>query len=764
MATKTAPRRRRQPAPPAKPRSGRPKASTPAAIPAQSAPETTVPLVHPEAHPVVADAADRGADLRDQAADDVARILADGETRAAELLDGARTEAAAITEAATTEQTRILADAAGGADRVRSDAATTAAGTEAAVKQLLADARREADTAVTTAAAQADEVQAEAVQAAAKILADAENARAELLATAQRTVSEADRSLARARTEAESLRVEARREASAAAAQAREDAQRAVDTAGQEAQRAKRLAGEDVQRVRKTAAEDAERLTRTARQEAERVLESARESAVATQTATEKALAGAQRREDDAAAALKAADTMFAEAQERLRKVTDRTERRLARKNLRYQARLERREDRSARRAGRLTLGARAGRLRDWGRALVANQARRVLVSGPIAAPMAVAWWSQMDYAKDAFGWMTIFAVGFAAAWELTTAFTGWMYHQARKDGDAGTIYRVMTWVFASGAAAMNYAHHCGPGGRPTQAAVAFATMSIVGMVLWELYASLIHRKALREQGLAAKARPRIGIIRWIRYPRHSFTAWSLAITDPMLSTLDLAWSAAGPELADREAVRTGRTLHRVVVPRLSAADHGPAAIPTVLTITRMDRPGPHGKGSDRNGPEAGGPVRVPVRTGAAADRAGGPALALESGRADRTLSALARSGGPDRTGRALPASRTNLTANAVTARTGSPAHTTQGPERAGTGPGPTQSTANGPDRTGSDGPERTVIELSDLERQAVDRLRSGNKPLNRTNIAEAVRTEGGTIATDRAGQIAVALKQNAVR
>lgn len=93
---------------------------------------------------------------------------------------------------------------------------------------------------------------------------------------------------------------------------------------------------------------------------------------------------------------------------------------------------------------------------------------------------MTVPWWSQTDYSKEAFGWWTVFA-----AWELTTAVTGWMYHQARQQGDAGTIYRIMTWVFASGAAAINYAHHCGPGGRPTQASVAFATLSVVGMVLW---------------------------------------------------------------------------------------------------------------------------------------------------------------------------------------------------------------------------------------------------------------------------------------
>ncbi|CAM5677603.1 hypothetical protein SANTM175S_02344 [Streptomyces antimycoticus] len=69
-----------------------------------------------------------------------------------------------------------------------------------------------------------------------------------------------------------------------------------------------------------------------------------------------------------------------------------------------------------------------------------------------------------------------------------------------------------------------------------------------------------------------------------------------------------------------------------------------------------------------------------------------------------------------------------------------------------------------GPDWNEEGGPDRTVITLTDLERTALDRLRTANEPLNRTNIAKAVRAEGGSIATDRAGQIAVALKQHTVR
>ncbi|MEU4506815.1 DUF2637 domain-containing protein [Streptomyces sp. NPDC024089] len=320
MAPKTATRRRRQAAPAAKTRNaGRAKASTPpASIPAQAAaPEETVPLVYPEADPALADAADRAADLRDLALDDVARILADGEERAAELLDGARTEAASITDAATTERSRLLTVAQADADRVRTDAASAAAAdadrvradaasaaaadadrvradVEGKAEQLLVDARGGADTVTATAAGEADQVLAaarrqaeevtataaaaaeqvrtEAVQAAEKALADADARRTELLAAAERTAGEtrtratadAEQVLERARGEADRMRESAdgqaaqvRAGAEKVAAGLRADADRALDDARSSAEELRAAAAQDVGRLRAQAETDA---------------------------------------------------------------------------------------------------------------------------------------------------------------------------------------------------------------------------------------------------------------------------------------------------------------------------------------------------------------------------------------------------------------------------------------------------------------------------------------------------------------------------
>ncbi|RZE30779.1 hypothetical protein [Streptomyces albidoflavus] len=845
MATKPATRRQRPAAHP-KPRNRRAKDPQPPASPPAhaAAPEETVPLVFPEADPVLADAAERAADLRDQAADDAARILSDGRALATELLDSARTEAASITEASIVERSRLLAAAATDADRVRTEAATTAAadadqvraaaeaaaeqllaearteaGTvrtttageaeqvladaKATVEQLLADANRQAQEVTTRAAAQAERIRGEAKQAAAKALADAERTAAQ---TRTRASTDADQLLEQARSEADRLRESAGAQAAQvkagaekAAAELREDATREREASRADAARTRALAKEDIGRLRATAAEDAERLTRTARQEADRLLAVARAKRDAELKEAEQALVQARLREADADVALKSAEDLAAEAAAEMKRATDRTERALERKRLKLQAKAERRDTREARKAKARELRAesRAGKpaVADRVKKFVKVNAERLMVIGPITAPMAVAWTGQAGFAEDILGWVVPFTILFAAAWELSTAFVGWMYHQARQSGDAGTLYRVSTWIFALGAAVMNFWHASGEpvaGSRVwdaqaeiwteqitywhfTPKAVAFAAMSIVGMVLWELYASLIHRRKLREDGKVAKARPSIGAVRWVRYPVHSFMAWSLAITDPRLTTLDRAWTAAGAQLADRKAVRTGRALHRVVVPRVGADDHGPAAIPTVLTLTRMDRTGPlespaavrpvqHGGHPVRSGPADRNAAHGPVRTAGAADRTGGPALALEAGPAGPQGADLLTGPGPDRGSQAVPAAQKAAGRRGVTVRTADAVPGPQDADRTGPASQKTPSSASGPDRGESGGPDRTVITLTDQERAALDRLRTDGEPLNRANIAKAVRTEGGSIATDRAGQIAVALKQHTVR
>ncbi|WP_328765405.1 MULTISPECIES: DUF2637 domain-containing protein [unclassified Streptomyces] len=324
MATKTTARRRGQPKRQPRTSTARPQ-TPPTTVPDQAAApaaENTVPLVFEEADPVLADAADRAADLRDQAAADAARIVAAGEARAAELLDGARTEAVTLTEEATAEQSRLLAEAATAADQARTDAETTA-------EQLLADAREQAEALTTEATGKADELLADAAKAGDRIREDAASSAA---ADAQRVRTDAEATaqqlLADARGNAEALTTAAAGKAEEVLAGARRQAQDALTDAAADAERVRTEAGREAAQVlvdatdkhaellaeaertaadtRTGAAKDAEQVLERARADAERTRESADEQAAQVRAGAEKLAAGlradADRALDDARA------------------------------------------------------------------------------------------------------------------------------------------------------------------------------------------------------------------------------------------------------------------------------------------------------------------------------------------------------------------------------------------------------------------------------------------------------------------------------
>lgn len=148
------------------------------------------------------------------------------------------------------------------------------------------------------------------------------------------------------------------------------------------------------------------------------------------------------------------------------------------------------------------------------------------MVVGPITAPMVISWTGQSGFAQRVLDWNFVASLIYAAAYELTTIFCAWMYHEARKDGDKGWEYRAATWAFAIGAGVQQWWHYSADW-NATPRSVTYSTMTAIGVVVWELYARLIHRRKMRADGKITNSRPRIGLARWFRYTRISWTAWS---------------------------------------------------------------------------------------------------------------------------------------------------------------------------------------------------------------------------------------------
>ncbi|MFE1028585.1 hypothetical protein ACFW5I_29175 [Streptomyces sp. NPDC058818] len=220
MATKPAARRRRPAANP-KPRNGRAKAPvTPASVPAQAAAlEETVPLVHPEADPVLADAADRAADVIDLAREEAAALQAEAESAAARtvadtheqvtvLMTEAQTRAAGITDDADQEATAHRAAAKKDLEAARGEAA-----------RILTEARDRAKTLVTEARAQVADLTEQVVtdrEATGKAVAElrrlAEADLTEISTLVDQRRIEAGQILARAQEQADDLVAAAQRE------------------------------------------------------------------------------------------------------------------------------------------------------------------------------------------------------------------------------------------------------------------------------------------------------------------------------------------------------------------------------------------------------------------------------------------------------------------------------------------------------------------------------------------------------------------------
>lgn len=234
-----------------------------------------------------------------------------------------------------------------------------------------------------------------------------------------------------------------------------------------------------------------------------------------------------------------------------------------ARSEVRTKSRAERAKVNARTRTALLTEKERQRDLKAKQRAKRAKAARqrlatvgqRAIVVGPIVAPMSVAWTGQSGFAMGVLGWSFLASILYAAAYELSTVFTANMYHEAKKDGDKGWEYRLATWAFVIGGGVQQWWHYS-DNWHATPRSVTYSTMSAVGLVLWELYARLIHRRKLRADGKLPEPRPAIGLARWLRYPRISYTAWSGAVRYGFSDSQDM-WGWAETQREIEQAKKT---------------------------------------------------------------------------------------------------------------------------------------------------------------------------------------------------------------
>jgi hypothetical protein len=123
--------------------------------------------------------------------------------------------------------------------------------------------------------------------------------------------------------------------------------------------------------------------------------------------------------------------------------------------------------------------------------------------------------------------------------------------------GDAALGSRILVWTFALAAAWFNWVHAprgIGHDGAPHF----FAGMSLSAAVLFDRALKQTRRAALREQGLVPRPLPQIRIVRWLRAPRETYSAWSLMLLEGVRS-LDEAVDEVRDDKRKKEEARQRR-------------------------------------------------------------------------------------------------------------------------------------------------------------------------------------------------------------
>ncbi|MFD8999889.1 DUF2637 domain-containing protein [Streptomyces sp. NPDC059582] len=140
--------------------------------------------------------------------------------------------------------------------------------------------------------------------------------------------------------------------------------------------------------------------------------------------------------------------------------------------------------------------------------------------------------------------------------------------------GDAALGSRILVWTFAGAAAWFNWVHAprgIGHDGAPQF----FSGMSLSAAVLFDRALKQTRRAALREQGLVPRPLPQIRIVRWLRAPRETYSAWSLMLLEGVRS-LDEAVDEVRDDKRQKEAARLlRRDKERVERAQLKAISRG---------------------------------------------------------------------------------------------------------------------------------------------------------------------------------------------
>jgi len=357
-----------------------------------------------------------------------------------------------------------------------------------------------------------------------------------------------------------------------------------------------------------------------------------------------------------------------------------------------------------------------------------ADWAIRIVLVAVMTAALAVGTWSIYTLLTTVFGVPQFVAILGCGMFDGAALFFALLSQRYATTTDSGFAPRLAMLVMVGISSWVNWQHaHLEKWG--TVGGVILASAPGIAELAFLMFHKFAHRETLRNLGRVPQALPTLGKWAWLAHPARS------------RKTVDAHIKAA---LTEHEAVAQRR--EELAADRAKTIVTDPRST-TGVTLDRTDRT------ADR-GPQA-------------LDRAetNGPS------QADRATDRPAITGGPDRGPWTAPAVRTeDMDRGPAPVRTAGPdrpaftaTRTASGPDR--TDAATTPQADRGPvqeQNTNSDHTTRTAdqdaadLTLTDLERTAIETLRSADRSISKRSISDVIRNElGGSIASDRAVQIA---------
>lgn len=200
-----------------------------------------------------------------------------------------------------------------------------------------------------------------------------------------------------------------------------------------------------------------------------------------------------------------------------------------------------------------------------------------------ILSPVVLSFGSLVEWANTTLGLSGLFAyivpVSLDAAALLCMALT----FNAVTHAESATFPRALVWTFAGASALANFRH--GVTVSP-DAALFFPAMPIAAALLLEVTLRRIRRRVLVELGVTESPLARFRAVRWMRFPRETFDAWSSAVEHGLSSPAEALAVASGRDPVDPEALAAA-----VESRRMAALPSDAARVRAAADVTGTDDP-----------------------------------------------------------------------------------------------------------------------------------------------------------------------------